>query len=277
MDPASTALGIGGAFLGPIFGLIGQLMSRGDREAAMRLRQQAMDQYNIQLPPVEHIAAQQVQTNPQDAQAQRDVYSQLLEQGKSGALRPQDRARLNEVQNTQAAQEKGSRDAILSNMAERGMGGSGAELAAQLSNQQAGAQRASNAGIQVAGQADARAQQALMSGAELAAAVRGQDTQEGEYNATARNNANIFNVGQNVADYQRRVDLADRRAQAQNTMADTYDNRGNQTQATMGGVGQAAGAGASAVAQGMNYDAWLKKQGPQPGSPGPWASGYGVG
>lgn len=252
VDPASMAVGVGGAVLGPILGLIGNLFAQGDRDAAMRLREQAMQEFNIELPDVKDIAARTVQTRPEDAQTQRDVYGELLERGRSGELRMADRARLNEIQNQNAIRERGARGAILDSFAARGMGGSGTELAALLSNQQASADRNSREGLQVAGMADERADRNLLQAAGLAGDVRGQDFREAGYNADALRDADVFNVGQRNTRFGQEMDLASARANAFKDMADAREGRAAQTQGTWGGMGQAVTAGTAGIAQYLN-------------------------
>lgn len=248
------------AAIGPIVSAIGKLLSQGDRVAAMHLREQAMAEYNIKLPDMEEIAAQQVHTNPNDAQAERDVYSQLLQEGRSGKLDAADKAKLNEVENSLAQHERGSREAIGQTMQARGLSGSGSELAALLSNQQAGAARASQQGMDVAGMAADKSRSALTAAAGIAGGVRGQDLSEGEYNAGQHAATDVFNVGQKNTAYAQRLGLADRRYNADTSAAAGREGSANQTQATWGGVGQSLGQGAAGVGTYLNQQDVLNRQ-----------------
>ena len=77
-------------------------------------------------------------------------YSQekYKEQGEQG-LTAIDRAALADIQNELARQERGQREAILANMAQRGISGSGQELASSLLAGQESAQRASQEGTRL--------------------------------------------------------------------------------------------------------------------------------
>ncbi len=105
-----------------------------------------------------------------------------------------DRARLAEIRAQQASQERGARQAILQNMAQRGMGGSGSELAAYLQAQQSAADRASLEGAQVAGEAQARQLQAGLQRAQLAGNIGERDYAREAQKAQAQDIINRFNV-----------------------------------------------------------------------------------
>jgi hypothetical protein len=109
----------------------------------------------------------------------RDLYSE-------GGMDPQARAALGEAQQSNAAQERMARGAIGQNAAMRGVGGSGVEVAAQLANQQGGANRNAQAGTRAAADARQRAIQALMGSANIAGSVRGQDSTLAQFNAAQR-------------------------------------------------------------------------------------------
>jgi hypothetical protein len=79
-----------------------------------------------------------------------------------------------------------ARGAIGQNMAARGVGGSGVEIASQLANQQGAANRNSMAGTQAAADARQRAIAALMGSANIAGNVRGQDSALAQFNASQR-------------------------------------------------------------------------------------------
>ena len=105
-----------------------------------------------------------------------------------------DRARLAEIRAQQASQERGARQAILQNMAQRGMGGSGSELAAYLQAQQSAADRASLEGAQVAGEAQARQLEAGLQRAQLAGGIGERDYAREAQKAQAQDIINRFNV-----------------------------------------------------------------------------------
>lgn len=82
-------------------------------------------------------AMDQVSTDPRLKQAQLSALSKLMEIGEGGGQTLQEKADLARMQTQVGQQERGSREALKQNMAARGMGGSGFELASQLANQQA--------------------------------------------------------------------------------------------------------------------------------------------
>lgn len=111
---------------------------------------------------------QGVNYDPRLMGQQEKVLQTLMEIGEKGGLRPEDLAALDKIQDEVAAQDRGRRQAILQNMAARGMSGSGNELLAQLQSNQAATDRANDASLNIAGQASQRALKALMDGGSLA-------------------------------------------------------------------------------------------------------------
>lgn len=279
MDPFSAIAGGASAVLGPIFGLIGGLFAKGDRDEAERLRKKAMEQYNIDLPPVEQIHAQTVDKNafdniaedPRLRGAEMDALNSLQDISKSGGLRAQDKARMAELVSDTNTRERGAREAILQNANARGMGGSSAELQTLLANQQGSADRASQQGMDIAAQAEQAALDSIGKGADLASNIRGEDYAKeaakagaantlGQFNAGQRQETNVFNVGQNQQRFENETTLADRRAAGYEDQAAAKEGRAQQTQATFGGIGQAAGAAAGAAGQYAAYQDWLNRR-----------------
>ena len=134
-----------------------------------------------------------------------------------------DRAALSEIQNEIAMQERGQRESILQNMAQRGMSGSGQELAAQLQSSQAASQLASQQGMQQAAQAQRARTEALANLSEMATGIESTDFQRQAQKAQAQDVINQFNVqNRNVAglrNLQTRQDLANLNAQERNRIA----------------------------------------------------------
>ena len=111
-----------------------------------------------------------------------------------------DRAALTEIQNQIATQERGQRESILQNMAQRGISGSGQELAAQLQGSQAASQQASTQGMAQAAQAQRARVQALSSLSEMAGGIEGTDFQREAQRQEAQDVINRFNTqNRNVA------------------------------------------------------------------------------
>ena len=111
-----------------------------------------------------------------------------------------DRAALSEIQNEIAMQERGQRESILQNMAQRGISGSGQELAAQLQSSQAASQLASQQGLQQAAQAQRARVDALSNLSNMATGLESTDFQRQAQKAQAQDVINQFNVqNRNVA------------------------------------------------------------------------------
>lgn len=143
-----------------------------------------------------------------------------------------DRAALTEIQNQIATQERGQRESILQNMAQRGLAGSGQELAAQLQGSQAASQLASQQGMQQAAQAQRARMQALSSLSEMAGSIEQTDFQREQQRQAAQDAINQFNVqNRNVAglrNLETQQDLANLNAQERNRIAQANVDIANQ-------------------------------------------------
>lgn len=100
------------------------------------------------------------------------------------------------ISNMQAAaqQEKANREAILSNARQRGIAGSGLEMAAQLAGEQGAANRANQAGIDAQVAAQQRGLQALQQAGQMASTMRGQDVDVAAKKAAAQDAINQWNA-----------------------------------------------------------------------------------
>ena len=159
-------------------------------------------------------------------QAMRNKQLQALggvEQLSQTGLSAIDRAALSEIQNQIATQEKGQRESILQNMAQRGLSGSGQELAAQLQSSQAASQLASTQGMQQAAQAQQARVNALNNLANLSSGIEQTDFERQAQKAQAQDVINQFNVqNRNTAglrNLQTQQDLANMNVQERNRIA----------------------------------------------------------
>jgi hypothetical protein len=139
----------------------------------------------------------QLKASPEFRQAQLDVLQKYKEQGEQG-LTAIDRAALADIQNELARQERGQREAILANMAQRGMAGSGQELVSSLLAGQESAQRASQEGMRLAAQQQANRQEALARVAQMAGGLEQTDYGRAEDVARAQDVINQFNVANRI-------------------------------------------------------------------------------
>ena len=117
-----------------------------------------------------------------------------LEELAEGGFSLEDKARLGQIQQEIGAQERGSRERLTQEMAERGIQGSGLELAQQMMLQQSAAQQRSQEGLERAAQGDRRALEAVIQAGDLAGQMRGQEFGEQSTKAQAQDAINQFNV-----------------------------------------------------------------------------------
>lgn len=133
-------------------------------------------------------------TDAKQKAAQTKALSQLEEIGEEGGLRLQDKAALQDAQMDAQVAERSNREGIAADMARRGLGGSGFEVAAKLAGQQGGADRAANSSLKVAAMAQQRALDAIQGAGDLATKYRTQDFGEQGEKATAADRINAFNT-----------------------------------------------------------------------------------
>lgn len=152
---------------------------------------------------VERSAMEDISTDPRLKNAQMDALGGLQEIVDGEGYSAQDRARIEQMKGELATQERGQRESILQDAQQRGVGGSGMELLAQLQNQQASAGRASQQGFDIEAQAQQRALEALMQQGQLGGQIRGQDFGEQSDVAQAQDAIAKFN-----ANNQQQVEMA---------------------------------------------------------------------
>ena len=256
--PVTTATIIGGSTLAG--GLLGKVLAgqqAGALSGANRLQQlSALAQLANRPPEIGNITFQQYATpidyelagtltpeqlkqtelrnilrNEQARQAQLDVLGEYQDLSKTG-LSAIDRAALAEIQNQIATQERGQREAILQNMAQRGLSGSGTELAANLLAGQSAAQRASQMGMGQAAQAQQARLQALSNVAQMGQGLEATDYERAAQQAQASDVINQFNVqNKNLAQASNlaaKQDILNRNRQQQNAIAQANTDLINQ-------------------------------------------------
>ena len=145
-------------------------------------------------------AMEDVKADSQAVDSQKDALAQLSEIA-DGGMTEGDKAAAREVNREVNQQSVARRNAILNQMASRGVLGSGMELAAQLQGEQQSIDQASRAGDSLIQQAQARALQALGQQSSAASQLRSQSFGEQSDVARARDAINQFNTqnSQNVA------------------------------------------------------------------------------
>jgi hypothetical protein len=93
--------------------------------------------------------------------AAKEALGSIEDVYKQGGLTAIDRARLEEIRRRNQMQERASREAILSDLEQRGQAGSGVELASRLINEQGSAERQTQEALGVEALAEQRALQAM--------------------------------------------------------------------------------------------------------------------
>lgn len=155
-------------------------------------------EYYEDLPDLGPTEFNAIKTDPRLRDAQMTALSRLSREGAANGMGVEDRVALNQAQNATAMRERGSREAILQNMAMRGQSGSGVELAANLAAQQGAAQSNATAGAQAAADARRRALAATAQSGALGGDVRGQDYGEQSNRASAADAISRFNADQRM-------------------------------------------------------------------------------
>ncbi len=253
----------------------------------------AYQQYSTgqQLTPAQLNALQQadseitkLQQNKVAQNAQMQALSALQARSRTG-LTLQDQAALLQAQEGINRQQAGAQNAIQQNMAARGMGGGGAELAARLASTQNGAQLAAQNSLGIAGQAQQNAIQAIKDSAAQGRQI-GQDQlnldtmkaqavdatrqanlqrlqQAMQYNVGQQNQANMYNTqrSNNVSDMNTQLGNRQQDVNKDLLMTD-YNNQVNRLNGIYGAkIGQANSNVSNAQNQQAGYSGLLNSAG----------------
>lgn len=152
-----------------------------------------------------------ISVDPNVLYAQNKALNELINLSENEGLNSIDRQALQEIINSENANLKGNLDAISQNAMERGIYGSGLELANKLQQAQSSANRNSSQDMAILAQAQQRALDALSNYGNLSSNMRSQDFNEQEKIANARDtiaeknwqnrqdvsNANVDNTNKN--------------------------------------------------------------------------------
>lgn len=159
------------------------------------------------------------QIGPEDSsvESQKGALEQITEMAEGGVTEA-DLAAQRQIERGAAQSGKARREAILSEMAQRGVLGSGMELAAQLQGEQQTAAEAGDATDKLIQQNQANRMAALQQQAALSGQMRGQESQESMDKYRAQKQIEQFNLGLRHQDAQERnraqqMNLASRQAQ----------------------------------------------------------------
>lgn len=149
-------------------------------------------------------AVSSVKTDQALKEQQLNALKELKDRGGAG-LTPEERAQFAKMQQQVGADEESKRQQILQQSAMRGQSGGGQELAAQLLSSQASANQASQAGMELSGQASQRALQAMLQGGQLAGNVQQQQFGQDIQRSQAQDEFNRFNTQNQIAQQSRNI------------------------------------------------------------------------
>lgn len=175
-----------------------------------------------------------IEENPVVAKAQMQALQKLQGIADAGGLDAQGKARLMDVINEFETSARGANEAIMENAAQRGIGGSGLELANRLVGTQESAGRASRNAVDVAAEAERRALDAIMESGRLSGDIRGQDYRVAADKAAAidainnfntRNRQDVLNRNVDTRNEAQRLNLAERQRIADANTLMTNQNR----------------------------------------------------
>jgi hypothetical protein len=223
--------------VGELIGTVGgDIIGSGDRRKARRAMEAALADIANTNAEAGPSAYEDLKSDPALRAAQIGALRRLEREGAEGGMGLQSRVALNEAAGDVSRRERGSREAILQQMAMRGNAGGGASLAANLTNQQGSADRNAAFGARAAADARARALQATSMSGNLAGGIRGQDWGEGSDRAGNLDALSRFNASSRLTKAGMMANVRVGQANQSNADADRWTSRG-------------AGIGAG-------YDAW---------------------
>lgn len=235
-DPASLAIGGAGMLLSTIVpmitGAIAENETRGDREKGQQALQKAIDEImtigappdmaraiilkefknaGVYTPKLEEAVTQSTskvaemqERDPSLREAQKSALSAYQELGRTG-LSAEDRLALRTAQQQAETANRGRLESIKQSMAQRGMGGGGAELAAQLASAQSANEALSMSADRQAAQAQQARLGALAQMSGLGGQMRSQDWGQDTQRAQAADELERFNTLQRSGVQQRNI------------------------------------------------------------------------
>lgn len=222
--------------------------------------QTQLNQYVLQgeITPEEYIAALQEESAaegieiPEELlQVQHEALAQLKNIYDSHGNDPMFKAQMNDARDKMLTAQRGSNQALKQEFQARGLGGSGAEMAARLQSNSSQAQQASKAGFDIAAAAQQRALDALRQSTDLSGQMADRSLGVQATKAQATDAVNRFNT-------EARQRMLDANTKARNeAQAANLTAQQNIANKNVDVLNQQAGQHAGAVQQ--NYDNELKR------------------
>lgn len=179
----------------------GEKSARRAQEALMRLQAPNLTAPQLETPDLEEIARRfqlpptelaKISTDPRLREAQYAALEKLQRTSNEG-FTSEDRAALDEAFREEATRERGAREAALQRASQRGLGGSGLEMAELLGSRAASQERIAQRDLQLAAEGRRRALEAARQRAILGGDIRRQEFEEQSAVANAQDIINRFN------------------------------------------------------------------------------------
>ena len=250
--------------------IIGHLIEQGKEKEAWAILEKARSEYGSITPETLQQSSmdvlgptemQKISVDPRFQQAQLESLDQTRAMQEGGGFLDEDRSNLHRVRQETARAASARNAQLREEMNARGIGGSGAELAMRLASNQAEAEQAGQAGLDISGQAQRRYFDAIRERARMAGQMRDQSFGEQAQVAAAQDRINQYNHGfqfdqhqynQDIAqrNYNNKLGLADRKYGIQADRAADIRGQGQRDAKKVGDVSQNIG---NAVYAGGSY------------------------
>lgn len=167
-----------------------------------------------------------IATDPSLRQAQLNALSKLQEVGAAGGEDAQFLAEQSRLESDINRNLRGQQDAIMQNLATRGMSGGGQELVARQMSAQDAVNRQAQMAMDAKAQAQQRALQALMQSGQLGGQMQAQDFGQAAQRAQAQDAINRFNAANQQDVMSRNVGVKNQAQQYNVGTAQDIANRG---------------------------------------------------
>lgn len=269
LDPISGAVEAGGGLIGSLVGLFTAGADRANAAAAM---QRAADAYNIPLPVLQQMVAEQlppsqqasVYSDPGLQSAQSGALGELQNISDSGGMTLGDRVNNEGLQRDAAQRAQQQRQSIVNTLSRQGVQPGGVSAAMQLGAARDQQEAGALAGAKTAGDARRRATEAVLQRGQLAGQMRTQGfgeansraqaaDQVAQYNAKAKERTQQYNLGLPQQQYNNSMQRAQGIASTNGAQANFNTQNANRNQAYWSDMGAGAGAaGAGAIQSARN-------------------------
>jgi len=219
MDPLS----ITGLLLGGLGNAYAAYLSSNNADKANAIIKEAVDKYGPEAEGIlNQYASEKLATSglsaeaeaPEAVAAQREALRRM-QQVAAGGYTPEEEAALRNIQSQTAAMASSQQAALQGQLQRQGVLDSGARIAMQQAAGQAAANRAGQAGLETAAQAQRRAFQAMQAQGQLGTSVRGQAYGEAERRAQAEDQKRLFEASSRLGVASNKLGAASGAGQAQ--------------------------------------------------------------